>query len=553
MENLSYVKYQPEWGVRNIPDIPECSISELCVSEPAKKYPEKTAIISFDRKFSYGEFDELSNRVANALIERGIQKGERVATFLPNIFQHFIAFYGITKAGAISVPCNVMYKGEELLYQLNDSGCKAIIAMDVLYPTIASIKGRCALEHIFLTNVRDYASPGAKVPSLYDKARAEAPPGTLDFIKVIEGASPEIPKVDIDPMEDLAMILYTSGTTGVPKGAMLTHYNYCSAGTLLPNAYGMNEKDVHILIFPMFHVAGYCFHMQALSFGATVIPIAMFDPKEMLEIIEKYKATVIFAPPTAFIGMMNHPDIKKHDLSSLRIAAGCGAPVPPEIQKNWEGIVGTPLGNGLGCTETSGTAPGIVVLPGKPGPRESLGSTICEAKIVDKEGKIVPRGTIGEVAHRGPGIAKGYWNKPEETKAQFTEDGWWLSGDAAYMDEDGNIFFQYRIKDLVISSGYNVSPVDVENVIYKHEAVKEVCAYGIPDSYRGESIKVLITLKDEYKGKVTEQEIINWCKGEMAAFKVPKVIEFGEIPKTASGKALRYMLRDRDKEKYSKA
>ena len=184
---------------------------------------------------------------------------------------------------------------------------------------------------------------------------------------------------------------------------------------------------------------------------------------------------------------------------------------------------------------------------------KDIGSTICEAKIVDKEGKIVPRGTIGEVAHRGPGIAKGYWNKPEETKAQFTEDGWWLSGDAAYMDEDGNIFFQYRIKDLVISSGYNVSPVDVENVIYKHEAVKEVCAYGIPDSYRGESIKVLITLKDEYKGKVTEQEIINWCKGEMAAFKVPKVIEFGEIPKTASGKALRYMLRDRDKEKYSKA
>ncbi|MFA6270490.1 MAG: AMP-binding protein [Candidatus Paceibacterota bacterium] len=550
-KNESHLKYQPEWGARSVEPIPECSIFDLCVNEPAKKYPQKTAIMNYGRNCSYGEIEELTNRFGNALIGLGINKGDRVITLLPNCLQTFIAFYGITKAGAISVPCNVMYKGEELTYQVKDSGAKSIVVLDKLYPVVKSIQDEVKFDNVIVTSLMDYCDAGfyfhEKLRSMLISEKRVIPPGTLDFDKLIKENSAKAPAIHVASKEDPAMILYTSGTTGVPKGAIMTHYNFCST-RMLPSIMGMWEEDVHILVFPMFHVAGYCFHMQGLACGATVIPIALFDPEEMMKLIEKNRVTILFAPPTVFIAMISHPDFTKHDLSSIRIAVGCGGPTPPALQERWGKIVGKPLHNGYGCTETSGTAPGILPMPNRPSPKlGSMGVTNWEIKIVDENGNIVPRRTVGELVHRGPGVAKGYWNKPEETKAQFTEDGWWHSGDAGYMAEDDNIFFEHRIKDLIVCSGYNVSPVEIENILYKHEAVKEVCVYGIPDKYRGESAKALITLKEKYEGKITDKGIIEWCKGQMAAFKVPKVVEFGNIPKTASGKMLRYLLQERDK------
>ena len=552
METLSQLKYQPEWGAREVPEIPECGIFDVAIGQQVKKHPDKTAIINLDREFTFGELDDLSSRFANVLLKLGIGKGDRVATLMPNLMQHFIAFYGITKIGAISVPCNVMYRGEELAYQLTDSGAKAIVALDLFYPVISAIQKKTSLEHIFLTNIRDYADPKAKLPLMLAAEKGPLPEGTIDFSKAVNDSSPKFTPASIDAKEDLAMILYTSGTTGLPKGVMLSHYNFCSTGFLLPNIMDMKSEDIHILIFPMFHVAGYCFHIQALATGATVIPIPMFDAKEMLSLIEKKKVTVLCAPPTVFIALISNPDFESFDLSSLTLVVGCGGPTPSELQKRWKDKVGHPLDNGLGCSETTGTSPGLMPLPNRrPAKLGSLGVTSGEVKIVDKDGAIVPRGTLGEIFHRGPGIAKGYWNKPEETNAQFTNDGWWASGDAGFMDENGDISFEYRIKDLIVSSGYNVSPVEIENIMYKHEAIQEICIYSIKDSYRGESAKALITLNEGFQDKITESDIIAWCKQNMAAYKVPKVVEFGNIPKTASGKMLRYVLQQKDKDKYS--
>jgi long-chain acyl-CoA synthetase len=557
MKENSYSKYQPEWGTRKITDVPGCGIFDFAIRQPAEKYRRKTAIINYGRHYSYSDLEDLTNRFANALIKLGIRKGDRVATLMPNCLQYFIAFYGIAKAGGITVPCNVMYKKDELAYLIKDSNAKAIVVLDSFYPVVEATSKDIKYEHIIVTSFNDFADESAvsneTVRRMLMRDKREIPAGTIDFVKILKDSSATDPAVRISGFNDLAVIQYTSGTTGFPKGAMLTHSNFCATGVTLTNVMDMTETDVHILIFPMFHIAAYCFHIQALVSGGTVIPLAMFDPKEMLSVIEKNKVTVLFAPPTLFIGLMSHPDFKKNNLNSLRIAVGCGAATPIEMQNKWEEIVGTPLLNGYGCTETSGIAPGIIQMPNKPNVKPGgMGWTVGEAKVVDSTGNTVTRGTVGELVHRGPGIAKGYWNKPEETKKQFSEDGWWRSGDACYMDEDESLFFQYRIKDLIVSSGYNVSPVEIENTIYKHEAVKEVCVYGIPDEYRGESAKALITLKDEYKGKITESEMIAWCKEQMATFKVPKVIEFGDIPKTASGKVLRYILQDKDKQKYLK-
>jgi long-chain acyl-CoA synthetase len=266
-------------------------------------------------------------------------------------------------------------------------------------------------------------------------------------------------------------------------------------------------------------------------------------------VIEKYKVTVAHIPPTGFIGLLNHPDFERYDLSSLWYCACGGSPLPPALIKAWKEKTGVRLLDAYGCTETSGTAPGTVETPVKN--REgSAGTTHFELKVVDQEGRIVPRGTIGEVLHRGPGIALGYWNKPEETKEAFTEDGWWLSGDAGYMDEDDFIYVVDRYKDLVVTSGFNVAPADVEKVIYTHEAVQEVCVYGVPDAYRVEAVKAAIVLKDVFKGKVTEQEIIDFCRANMAVYKAPRFVDFvTEIPKTTSGKTLRRLLREKDAQK----
>lgn len=544
-EELSYQKYDPSWGVKPVPPVPEVPLYKL-MQESAKKNPDKPAVIFFHKEITYRELDELSDRVAQSLIERGIKKGDRVATMLPNCTQHVIAFYGILKAGAVIVPFNVMLKGDEISYILEESGAKALFCVDLLFPVVQPVAEKLGIAHVITVHAKDFSEPTAHIPPLLSGEK-QTHEGAVDFMDLIKEDKGTPPEVEIDPKKDLVMILYTSGTTGFPKGAMLSHYNY-NAGSINTEIIGISESDVIFMLFPLFHVAGYALGLlMAMYVGATAVPIPLFDAAEVMDLIQRFKVSVLFSPPTAFIGLLNHPDFSKYDLSSIKTTVACGAPVPPPLQREWQEKVGTYLYNGYGCTETTAGAPGIIEMQNKKKfGGETLGATTGELKIVDDNGDIVPRGTVGEFVHRGPGIALGYWKKPDETKKQFTEDGWWFSGDAGRMDEDGFVYFEERIKDLIVASGYNIAPAEVENYIYEHPAVQEVGVIGVPHDYRGETVKAYIVLKEDYVGKVTEDEIIQFCRDKMAVYKAPKVVEFiDDIPKTMTGKVLRRVLRDK--------
>lgn len=547
MSKESYQKFDPSWGVNPIPPVPEAPLYKT-MQDSAKKNPDKPAIIFLHHETTYKELDNLSDRFAQTLIEMGVKKGDKVATMLPNCTQNIIAFYGIAKAGATTVPFNVMLKADEIKYILKESETKVLVGLDLLYPVVQPVVEELKISNVIIVHVKDFSAPTAKLSPLL-QADKNVPAGTVDFMDVIGKDKGKPPEPDLDLTEDLAMILYTSGTTGFPKGAMLTHNNF-NAASVVTNVLGIKEDDVFVMLFPLFHIAGYALGLlPAMYHGCTTVPVPKFEPDEMMDAIQRFGVTILFSPPTGYIGLLNHPDFAKYDLSTVRVTVACGAPVPPPLQKEWQDKVGSYLFNGYGCTETMGTCPGIIEFENKKKFQgETLGATTSELKIVDDDGNIVPRGKEGEFVHRGPGVAKGYWKKPEDTKKQFKEDGWWHSGDAGYMDDDGFVYFVERIKDLIIASGYNIAPVEVENYIYEHPAVEEVGVVGVSDEYRGETVKAYIILKEDYKGKVTEDEIIQFCRDKMAVYKAPKIVKFvDEIPKTLTGKVLRRVLREMHK------
>ncbi len=544
MSKESYQKFDPSWGINPIPPVPEAPLYKP-MQDSAEKFPDKPAVIFLHHETTYRELDDLSDRFAQTLIEMGMKKGDKVATMLPNCTQHIIAFYGIAKAGATAVPFNVMLKADEIKYILKESEAKVVVGIDLLYPVIQPVLEELKISNVILVHVKDFSAPTAQLSPLL-QADKNIPEGTVDFMDVIAKDKGKPPEPDLDFDKDLAMLLYTSGTTGFPKGAMITHNNF-NAASVVTNVLGVEEDDVFVMLFPLFHIAGYALGLlPAVAFGCTTVPVPKFEPDDMMDVIQRFGVTVLFSPPTGYIALLNHPDFAKYDLSSIRITVACGAPVPPPLQKEWQDKVGSYLFNGYGCTETMGTSPGIIEFENKKKFQgETLGATTSELKIVDDKGNIVPRGTVGEFVHRGPGVAKGYWKKPEETKKQFKKDGWWHSGDAGFMDEDGFVYFVERMKDLIIASGYNIAPVEVENYIYEHPAVEEVGVVGVSDEYRGETVKAYIVLKENYKGKVTEDEIIGYCREKMAVYKAPKIVKFmDEIPKTMTGKVLRRVLRD---------
>ncbi|MEW6275807.1 MAG: long-chain fatty acid--CoA ligase [Bacillota bacterium] len=541
-QNLSYLSYEPQWGAEPMPPVPEIPLFEL-IRQTAYRYPSKTALVSCGRKITYGEMDELSDRLAAALAGLGVQKGDRVAVMLPNCAQHVIAFHGIIKAGAVSVPCNVMLKGEELAYIITDAGAETVICLDVFFPLFAGIKDKTNLRRIISVHLADFAEPDAWLPPPFHREKGDLP-GALDFTSLLAGTPSQPPPVQLDPREDLALILYTAGTTGLPKGVMETHYNMVYNTISHSHLMGFGYNDVNLQIMPMFHTSGYFLGLHPFLYkGGTVVLMPLFEPGELLKMIAREKINVIFGPPTLFVALVNHPDLPHYDLTHFKLATGCGAPVPIPLQKRWRELTGIDLTNGWGMTETN--CGGIISLPGKQN-LDSIGVPVAgEVKVVDQAGNILPRGQVGEIMFRGPQVTKGYWNKPEETRAAFEPDGWLHTGDAGYVSEDGFVYFVERIKDLIIASGYNIAPFEVESVIMKHPAVREAAVIGVPDEYRGETVKAYVVLKDEFRGKTTPDEIIEFCRENMATYKRPRVVEFlDELPKNAVGKVLRRQLRE---------
>jgi len=546
------------------------------LDDTAEKYPDATYTIFSGATRSFAQVKDTADRVAHFLASRGIKKGDRVAIFLPNLPHYPAIYFGILKAGAVCVTCNPLYTATELNYQLKDAGAKAVFCMDhpEFYPTTVGAIKDTDVETVVICGVKSYlpklsAILGSLLGKIPKAGQYEA--GHLFFDHVIAGAKPEPPSVEINPSEDLALIIYTGGTTGVPKGASLTHSNFIynlmgldEWGRLPHEPGGAPEKFRHggyhtyLGVLPWYHSFGMTVCMlSACSSGSKMICVP--NPREgnppfteVLKLVQKHKPTVMPAVPTIFVAFTNHPHIDKYDLTSLMGCFSGGAPLPPEVCRQFEAKTGAVIFEGYGLSET---APVVSANPTSTDNRKigSIGFPIpgTDIKIVDLETGLteLPKGEDGEIAIHGPQVMVGYWNKPEENEEVFREiegNRYFLSGDIGHIDEDGFVLITDRKKDMIIVGGFNVYPRDVEDILFTHPKVALAAVVGVPDEKSGEIVKAFIQLKPEETA--TEEEIMDFCKENMAGYKRPKEIEFRqEVPISPVGKVLRRVLRDEEK------
>ena len=543
-----WFRFYPKQVPRSI-DYPDITLSEA-LKQSARSFGDNPAIIYFGRRISYSELDEMVDRFATALQDLGVKKGDRVGVQLPNIPQFVIAFYGALRAGAVCVACSPLYKARELEHQLNDSGTEILVCMDTLYPIVQAIRQETKLRNVITTSPRDYLPPLLKTLSPLKGVKSHECPGAIDFLSIMKkyGANPKLVAVKPD---ELALLQYTGGTTGVPKGAMITHRNLIANAAqcevVLPIHRGI---DINVTALPLFHIFGMTCAMNAsVLTGTTMLMIPdPREPKGILSAISKHKATVFCSVPTMYIALINRPDINKYDLSTVRACLSGAAPLPVEVQKKFEQITGGRLVEGYGLTESSPVSHVNPLDDPKKNRPGSIGIPLpdTEAKIVDLETgtKELKPNEVGELVLKGPQVMQGYWNKPDETKMTL-RGGWLYTGDIAKMDEDGYFFIVDRKKDMIDVSGLKVWPREVEEVLYEHPAVNEAAVVGVPDAYRGETVKAYVVLKPEYKGKVAEEDIIKFCKEKIATYKAPRLVEFREsLPKTLVGKILRRQLKE---------
>ena len=545
------------------------------LDDAARDYPNHTYTIFNDATRTFSQVKQTADRIAAFLVSRGIKKGERVAIFLPNLPHYPAIFFGILKAGAVCVTCNPLYTASELNYQLKDAGAKAVFCMDhpQFYPTtVQAIKGS-EVETVVICNVKSYLPKltGILGGLLGKIPRAENhQPGHLLFDDAMASASPQPPPVAINPTRDLALIIYTGGTTGLPKGAALTHANFTYELRSLeewcrlphePNAKPEKLRKggfhTYLGVLPWYHSFGMtCCMLTAASSGSRLVCLP--DPRagnppftEVLKAVQKYKTTIMPAVPTIFVAFTNHPLLDQFDLTSLMGCFSGGAPLPPEVCKQFEAKTGAVIFEGYGLSETAPVA------SSNPTSREarkigSIGFPLpgTDIKIVDLETGLteLARGEDGEIAICGPQVMQGYWNRPEENEAVFRKiDGqrYFLTGDIGHVDENGFILITDRKKDMILVGGFNVYPRDVEDILFTHPKVGLAAVIGLPDEKSGEQVKAYIQLKPGETA--TEKEMMDFCKENMAGYKRPRQIEFRDaIPISAVGKVLRRVLRDEE-------
>ena len=545
-----WLKFYDE-GVPTEIEVPEKNVFEL-LDDSAKEFGSRTAIWFIEHKTSYKKLKDITDRLATALVDLGVKKGDVVAIMLPNFPQFIFSFYGILKTGAMVTACSVLHTEHELTYQINDSGAEIIIAWDNQVEKINNIKDRTRLRHVIITNIFDYA------PMANPLGQREPPEisGTIQLLNLINKTKPKPPKFDTNAKEDIAILQYTGGTTGLPKGAMLTHYN------LVSNCIAMNKwtqtvikrgKDTALTTLPLFHIYGMQVCMNASIMNGITIALHP-DPRDQKGLFEVIKAThpaMFPGVPTMYMRLLERDDLEDYtkDLKSIKICNTAAAPMPPEVLKEFEERTGATIIEGYGMTEAS-PATHLNPLKGK----RKIGSVglalpSTETKIVDVDDytKIIPIGEQGEIMIKGPQIMKGYWNKPEETANQL-KDGWLLTGDIGKIDEDGYLYIVDRKKDMIIISGFKVYPRELEDVLFEHEAVENVAIIGLPDPNTpgSEIVKAFIVLKDGFRETdEIKNEIKEFLRKNVAPYKVPKFIDFRkELPETLVGKVLRKDLKD---------
>jgi long-chain acyl-CoA synthetase len=554
------------WLKHYPPEIPhtisyEGKTLQQYLQKTAKVYPKKKALYFLGKEMTYEQIYKESLKFANYLIEIGLKKGDCVSIMLPNCPQAVIGYYGTLLAGGIVVQTNPLYMERELEYQLSDSGAKFILCLDLLYPRVRKVKGVTSIEHIIVTGIKDYL-PFPKnliYPFIQKKEHGIVVnvehKGNNHLFKniVIYGNDNEL-NVPVSPKDDLALLQYTGGTTGFPKGVMLTHENLVANMVMCSHwMYRCKEGEERVLgILPFFHVYGMTTVMNLSVMKASqMILLPKFDAETTLKTIQKTKPTMFPGAPTIYIALLNHSDIKKYDLSSIDSCISGSAPLPIEVQENFEKVTGGKLVEGYGLTESSPVTHSNFLWDKRVSGSIGVPWPDTDAKIVSLEnGQEVQPKEIGELIVKGPQVMRGYWNKPEETEAVL-KDGWLYTGDLGYMDEEGYFYIVDRKKDMIIAGGFNIYPREIEEVLYEHEKVQEAVVAGIPDPYRGETVKAYVVLKEGVQ--CTEDELNEFARKHLAAYKVPRIYEFRkELPKTAVGKILRRALVEEEKEKQTK-
>jgi long-chain acyl-CoA synthetase len=558
-EDRPWFKIYEELGIRKHIDIPEVSLPEL-VDRAAEKWPDRPLLIFYGKRITFKELVVLTKRFATALADLGVKKGDVVALYLPNCPQFVIAYYGAMRLGAVVTAISPLAREREVEYQINDSGAETLVVLDVFYPTVESVWRRTKLRNVIVTNMADYM-PSAlaflgKLLKRIPTRKIEPKPSLYFFKDLIAKYPPSPPKVEINPRDDVAVFQYTGGTTGLPKAAMLTHMN------LVANAYqcyewmraaGLKEgEEVGLSILPWFHSYGMTVSLNIGSVaGVTGVILPRFDPEEVLRTIQEHRVTLFPGVPTLYAMLINHPNIKKYNLKSVKFCISGAAPLPPEVQRKFMELTGGVLVEGYGLSEAS------PVTHANPLDKTlklvkigSIGIPFpnTDAKIVDPEtGKDLPVGEIGELAVKGPQVMKGYWNRPEETR-EALKDGWLLTGDLAKMDEDGYFYIVDRKKDMIKYKGHSVYPRELEDVLYEHPAVKLCAVIGKPDPIAGEIPKAFVVLKED--AKATPEELMKFVSEKVAPYKTIRELEIvKELPMSAVGKVLRRALREQELKK----
>jgi len=511
----------------------------------AARLPRKTALVFYGREISFAELDGASDRFAAWLRGRGVGPGDRVALYLENCPQFAIAHFGALKVGAITVALNPMHKVHELGHELADSGARVVVAADAGREVVESVRDRTALDTAVLVSYRDYLPEEITLPlppSLLEEP-PRRPHGWEDFRPIVEGAA-TLRALEPRARHDTALIQYTSGTTGAPKGAELTHGNVTANCELIRAFFGIGAADVLLGVVPWFHITGMEVQLNLMAYtGATLVALHRFDVATALRAIQRYRCTVTTLIATINVAILNHESTPTYDLTSLRLCTSGGAPVPAEIARRWEATTGHPLVEGYGLTET--TAPTHSNPPHRPR-YGTVGVPLpyTGVRIVSLEDGVteVASGESGEIAIRGPMVTKGYWGRPEAT-AEAIPDGWLRTGDIGRVDGEGYFTIEERKKDLIKASGYSVFPAEVEAIMYRHPAVAEVGVVGVPDPYRGEDVLAFVVRRPG--ATATERELVEWCRAEMAVYKAPRSVRFvPDLPKTGSGKIVKRALRE---------
>ena len=522
----------------------------------AERFPDKLAFL-YPMEMTFKQFKEHVDIFATALKNLGVKKGDRVALYAHNSIEWEIAFYGLEKAGAILVPMNPQFKETEVKYEANDSGAETIIILRSLYPVVATVRDETNLKTIII------------IESEEDKENLKMPEGAYSWSTLMQNTKPDPPEYEFNPKEDLAALMYTSGTTGLPKGTMLTHYNIVSNIIQGGIVYELSEFDIAMTVLPLYHIYGLNVCMnQAVWLGASQVVTPRFEVKEFSELIEKYRVTYSLCVPPIFLAVVRHLEeagVREYDWEDLKVVNNGGAPIPLELLERFYELAkkkckakNVTIQHGWGLTEAS---PVVAVNPMSRPKMESQGTLIPDTfhKIIDLEtGEELPkRGDVGELVIKGPQVMKGYWNRPEATESSFwtdpnTGEKWLRTGDMAYIDDEEYEHLLDRIKEMIKYKGWSIAPAELEDLLFKHPHISDAAVIGKPSKELdvGEIPKAFIILKPESKGNVSEQEIIDWVAERISAYKKIREIEFvDEILKSGSGKILRRELVKLEKER----